>query len=229
MSLGTKILIVDDEPAIRRFLKASLETEGFQTVMAENAAQALAAVRQMKPDLVILDLGLPDQDGMEVIRQMREGGAVPIIVLSVRSDEPGKVAALDAGADDYMVKPFGVEELLARVRTALRHRLQQQGLGPVFRLRELAVDLLAHRVTVAGREIRLSRREFGLLRFFIEHAGKVLTHRQILSAVWGDQHRDDVEYLRVYVRQLRTKLGDDPANPRYFETEPGVGYRLKAE
>ena len=229
MSPATKILIVDDEPAIRRFLKASLETEGFQTVMAENAAQALAAVRQMKPDLVILDLGLPDQDGMEVIRQMREGGAVPIIVLSVRSDEPGKVAALDAGADDYMVKPFGVEELLARVRTALRHRLQQQGLGPVFRLRELAVDLLAHRVTVAGREIRLSRREFGLLRFFIEHAGKVLTHRQILSAVWGDQHRDDVEYLRVYVRQLRTKLGDDPANPRYFETEPGVGYRLKAE
>src|SRR4029453_7883894 len=146
MSPATKILIVDDEPAIRRFLKVSLETEGFQIVAVENAAQALGAVRQVKPDLMILDLGLPDLDGLEVIRQVRTGSALPIVVLSVRSDEPGKVAALDAGADDYMVKPFGVEELLARVRTALRHRLQQQGLGPVFRLRDLAVDFMAHRV-----------------------------------------------------------------------------------
>jgi two-component system, OmpR family, KDP operon response regulator KdpE len=229
MNQATKILIVDDEPAIRRFLKASLETEGFQVVAAENAAQALSAIAQAKPELMILDLGLPDLDGMDVIRQVRAGGALPIIVLSVRSDEPGKVAALDAGADDYMVKPFGVEELLARVRTALRHRLQQQGLGPIFRLRDLAIDFMAHRVTIGDAEIKLSKREFELLRLLAEHAGKVMTHRQILSAVWGEAHRDDVEYLRVYVRQLRGKLGDDPASPWLIETEPGVGYRLKSD
>ncbi|HEV8388438.1 MAG TPA: response regulator transcription factor [Dongiaceae bacterium] len=229
MSVATKILIVDDEPAIRRFLKASLETEGFQIVAVENASQALGAVAQVKPDLMILDLGLPDLDGLEVIRQVRGSSALPIVVLSVRSDEPGKVAALDAGADDYMVKPFGVEELLARVRTALRHRLQQQGLGPVFRLRDLAVDFMAHRVAIGETEVKLSKREFELLRLLAEHAGKVMTHRQILSAVWGEAHRDDVEYLRVYVRQLRHKLGDDPVAPRFIETEPGVGYRLKAE
>ena len=229
MSPATRILIVDDEPAIRRFLKASLETEGFQIVAAETAAQALKEAAQAKPDLMILDLGLPDQDGIEVIRQVRAAGALPIIVLSVRNDEPGKVAALDAGADDYMVKPFGVEELLARVRAALRHRLQQQGLGPVFRLRELAIDFMAHRVTVGEAEVKLSKREFALLRLLAEHAGKVMTHRQLLSAVWGEAHRDDVEYLRVYVRQLRAKLGDDPADPRFIETEPGVGYRLRSE
>lgn len=229
MNPTTKILIVDDEPAIRRFLKASLETEGFQIVAVETAAQALSAVTQAKPDLMILDLGLPDLDGMDVIRQVRTGGALPIIVLSVRSDEPGKVAALDAGADDYMVKPFGVEELLARVRLALRHRLQQKGLGPVFRLRELAIDFMARRVSIGDAEVKLSKREFELLRLLSEHAGKVITHRQILTSVWGEAHRDDVEYLRVYVRQLRQKLGDDPINPRFIETEPGVGYRLKAE
>ncbi|HEY1382956.1 MAG TPA: response regulator transcription factor [Dongiaceae bacterium] len=229
MNSATKILIVDDEPAIRRFLKASLETEGFQIVAVEDAAQALAAITQVKPDLMILDLGLPDLDGLDVIRQVRTSGALPIIVLSVRNDEPGKVAALDAGADDYMVKPFGVEELLARVRLALRHRLQQKGLGPVFRLRELAIDFMAHRVAIGDTEVKLSRREFELLRLLGEHAGKVMTHRQILTSVWGEAHRDDVEYLRVYVRQLRQKLGDDPVNPRFIETEPGVGYRLKAE
>ena len=227
--MSHKILIVDDEPAIRRFLKASLESEGFAIVAAETAAQALSAVAQVKPDLMILDLGLPDQDGLEVIRQVRAGSPLPILVLSVRNDEPGKVAALDAGADDYMVKPFGVEELLARVRTALRHRLQQQGLGPVFRLHDLSIDLMAHCVSIGGAEVKLSKREFALLRLLAEHAGKVMTHRQILTAVWGEAHRDDVEYLRVYVRQLRSKLGDDPAAPRFIETEPGVGYRLKAE
>lgn len=229
MTSATKILIVDDEPAIRRFLKASLETEGFQIVAVENASQALGAVAQVKPDLMILDLGLPDQDGLEVIRQVRTASALPIVVLSVRSDEPGKVAALDAGADDYMVKPFGVEELLARVRTALRHRLQQKGLGPVFRLRDLAIDFMAHRVAIGEAEIRLSKREFELLRLLAEHAGKVMTHRQILTSVWGEAHHDDVEYLRVYVRQLRQKLNDDPVSPRFIETEPGVGYRLKTE
>ncbi len=228
MNPATKILIVDDEPAIRRFLKASLESEGYQIVAAENAAQAVAAVAA-KPDLMILDLGLPDLDGLEVIRRVRAANPLPIVVLSVRDDEPGKVAALDAGADDYMVKPFGVEELLARVRAALRHRLQQQGLGPSFQFRDLAIDFLARKVTVAGAEVKLSKREFDLLRLLAEHAGKVMTHRQILTAVWGEAHRDDVEYLRVYVRQLRSKLGDDPADPHFIETEPGVGYRLKGE
>jgi two-component system KDP operon response regulator KdpE len=229
MSQGARILIVDDEPAIRRFLKASLEAQGFATDSAENAAQALAALPRLKPDLVILDLGLPDLDGLEVIRRVRATDAVPIVVLSVRNDEPGKVAALDAGADDYMVKPFGVEELLARVRAALRHRLQQKGLGPVFRAGDLAVDFLARKASMAGAELKLSKREFDLLRLLAEHVGKVMTHRQILTALWGEAHRDDVEYLRVYVRQLRAKLGDDPADPRWIETEPGVGYRLKAE
>jgi two-component system KDP operon response regulator KdpE len=225
----TKILIVDDEPAIRRFLKASLDSAGFQIVAAESAAQAMEALGHEKPDLMVLDLGLPDQDGMDVIRQVRAGSQVPIIVLSVRNDEPGKVAALDLGADDYIVKPFGVEELLARVRAALRHRLQQQGLGPTFRLGDLAIDFLARKVSIASAEVKLSKREFDLLRLLAEHAGKVMTHRQILAALWGEAHKDDVEYLRVYVRQLRAKLGDDPASPRFIETEPGVGYRLKAE
>jgi two-component system KDP operon response regulator KdpE len=229
MSQGAKILIVDDEPAIRRFLKASLETQGFQIAAAENAADAIAGLARDKPDLMILDLGLPDLDGLEVIRQVRAGNAVPIIVLSVRNDEKGKVAALDAGADDYIVKPFGVEELLARVRAALRHRLQQKGLGPRFDMGELSLDFLARKVTVAGAEVKLSKREFEVLRLLAEHAGKVMTHRQILTQIWGEAHRDDVEYLRVYVRQLRGKLGDDPAEPRFIETEPGVGYRLKAE
>ena len=225
----TKILIVDDEPAIRRFLKASLESEGFQLIAAETGAQALASVARDRPDLMVLDLGLPDLDGMDVIRQVRATNPLPIIVLSVRNDEPGKVAALDLGADDYIVKPFGVEELLARIRAALRHRLQQQGLGPNFTLGELGIDFLARKVSVAGVEIKLSKREFDLLRLLAEHAGKVMTHRQLLGALWGEAHRDDVEYLRVYVRQLRSKLGDDPADPRFIETEPGVGYRLKAE
>lgn len=224
-----KILIVDDEPAIRRFLKASLESAGFQIVAAENAAQALAALGHEKPDLMVLDLGLPDLDGMEVIKRVRADNPLPIIVLSVRNDEPGKVAALDLGADDYIVKPFGVEELLARVRAALRHRLQQQGLGPNFKLGDLGIDFLGRKVTVSDNEVKLSKREFDLLRLLAEHAGKVMTHRQVLSALWGEAHKDDVEYLRVYVRQLRAKLGDDPANPRFIETEPGVGYRLKAE
>jgi two-component system, OmpR family, KDP operon response regulator KdpE len=229
MNPAIKILVIDDEPAIRRFLKLSLEAQGFQVVPAENAASGLAAFAQTKPDLIILDLGLPDLDGIEVIRRIRQSNAVPIVILSVRNDETGKVDALDAGADDYVVKPFGVEELLARVRAALRHRLQQQGLGAIFRLKDLAVDLVARRVTVSGQEVKLSKREFDLLRLFIEHSGKVMTHRQILSAVWGEEHSEDIEYLRVYVRQLRAKLGDDPAKPHYFETELGVGYRLKAE
>lgn len=227
MSHGTRVLIVDDEPAIRRFLKSSLLAEGFVVEQAETAASALLALRQVKPDVVILDLGLPDKDGLEVIREVRTQSAVPIIVLSVRNDEAGKVAALDHGADDYITKPFGVDELLARLRAALRHRLQAQGHGPVFQTGNLRMDFLQRSVKLRDQELRLSRREYDLLRFMAEHAGKVITHQQLLTAVWGEAHRNDVEYLRVYVRQLRQKLEDDPQQPLYLQTEPGVGYRLR--
>ena len=227
MSNETRILIVDDEPAIRRFLRSSLIAAGFAVEQAETGAEALTLNRQVKPDLVILDLGLPDLDGLDVIRQLRATSAVPIIVLSVRNDEAGKVAALDNGADDYVTKPFGVEEMLARIRTALRHRLQEQGHGPVFQNGDLSIDFLQRSVKLRGTELRLSRREYDLLRFLAEHAGKVITHQQLLTAVWGEAHRNDVEYLRVYVRQLRQKLEDDPQQPVYLQTEPGVGYRLR--
>lgn len=227
MSHGTRILIVDDEPAIRRFLRSSLLAEGFAVEQAETAAGAMLALRQTKPDLVILDLGLPDKDGLDVIRDIRQISAVPIIVLSVRNDEAGKVAALDSGADDYVTKPFGVDEMLARMRTALRHRLQTQGHGPIFQNGDLSIDFLQRSVKLRGQEIRLSRREYDLLRFMAEHAGKVITHAQLLTSVWGEAHRNDVEYLRVYVRQLRQKLEDDPQQPQYLQTEPGVGYRLR--
>ncbi len=227
MTNGTRILIVDDEPAIRRFLRSSLLAAGFAVEQEETGHGALLAVRQTKPDLLILDLGLPDMDGLEVIREIRAGSSLPIIVLSVRNDESGKVAALDHGADDYVTKPFGVDELLARVRTALRHRLQQQGHGPIFQTGALSIDFLQRSVRLEGEELRLSRREYDLLRFLAEHAGKVITHQQLLTAVWGEAHRNDVEYLRVYVRQLRQKLEDDPQQPIYLQTEPGVGYRLR--
>jgi two-component system KDP operon response regulator KdpE len=227
MSHGTRILIVDDEPAIRRFLRSSLLAEGFVVEQAETAAAALLILRQTKPDLVILDLGLPDKDGLEVVRDIRAQSAVPIIILSVRNDEAGKVAALDSGADDYVTKPFGVDELLARMRTALRHRLQTQGHGPIFQTGDISIDFLQRIVKLRGAELRLSRREYDLLRFMAEHAGKVITHQQLLTAVWGEAHRSDVEYLRVYVRQLRQKLEDDPQQPAYLQTEPGVGYRLR--
>jgi two-component system KDP operon response regulator KdpE len=223
------VLLVEDETAMRRFVRASLSSHGFRLIEATTAREAQSLLPGHRPRLILLDLGLPDGDGIDLTRRIREWSQVPLIVLSARGREEDKVAALDAGADDYMVKPFGVEELLARVRTALRHRLQQQGLGPVFRLRELAVDFLARRVMIGTSEVKLSRREFDLLRLLAEHAGKVMTHRQILTAVWGEAHGQDVEYLRVYVRQLRAKLGDDPANPRFIETEPAVGYRLKSE
>jgi two-component system KDP operon response regulator KdpE len=226
MSSGPKILIVDDEPAIRRFLKSSLEAQGFAVDQAETGRGALESARRTKPDLVVLDLGLPDIDGLNVIAEIRKFSPVPIIVLSVRNDETGKVAALDGGADDYIVKPFGMDELMARVRTALRHRLQEIGRGPVFRSGKLTVDFLRRIVSVDTAEVKLSKKEYEVLRLLAENAGKVMTHQQILSAVWGEAHRQDVEYLRVYVRQLRQKLQDDPLAPTLIQTEPGVGYRL---
>jgi two-component system KDP operon response regulator KdpE len=221
------VLVVDDEPAIRRFLKASLGTQGFDIVEAQDAAGALAQMARSAIDVLVLDLGLPDMDGLEVIRKLRdEGSAVPIVVLSSRSDEVAKVRALDLGADDYVTKPFGVDELLARVRAALRHRLQQQGERPIFRVGDLSVDLVRRIVTVRDAEVKLTPREYDLLRVLVAHAGKVLTHRFLLREVWGSE--TDVAYLRIYIRTLRQKLESDPDRPQLILTEQGVGYRLRA-
>ncbi len=226
-SAAMRVLVVDDEPAILRFLRAGLGSQGYGVVEAKTAAEALAAVRRKAADLVVLDLGLPDRDGLDLIPALRAADAgLPIIVLSSRSDERAKVAALDSGADDYVTKPFGMEELLARIRAADRHRLAQQGELPVFRSRGLAVDLVRRIVTVRGEEIKLSPREWDLLRLLIAHAGKVLTHRFLLREVWGGE--TDVQYLRIYVRALRQKIEMDPERPQLLLTETGVGYRLRA-
>lgn len=229
MSAQTHILVVDDEPQIRRFLRTSLGAQGYRLSEAASGAEALARAAKDEPDLVILDLGLPDGDGFSVIERLREKSQVPIIVLSVRNDERGKVHALDLGADDYVTKPFGMEELVARIRAAMRHRLQAQGEAPVFRSGDLAVDLVRRIVTVGDRKVKLSAREYDLLRILVMHAGKVLTHGFLLREVWGPAHTEDVQYLRVYVRQLREKLEADPTIPRHILTETGVGYRLRAE
>ncbi|MGH6890137.1 MAG: response regulator [Rhizomicrobium sp.] len=222
-----RVLIVDDEPPIRRFLRTSLSAEGYQVSEAEDAASARDVLRRNVVDVVVLDLGLPGADGFELIREMRESGsAVPIVVLSSRSDEAGKVHALDLGADDYVTKPFGMDELLARLRAALRHRLQQQGERPVFRVGNLEVDLVRRLVTLGDREVKLTPREYELLRTLVAHAGKVLTHRFLLHEVWGTE--TDVAYLRIYIRTLRQKLEDDRDRPQLILTEQGVGYRLKA-
>jgi two-component system KDP operon response regulator KdpE len=224
-----KVLAVDDEPAIRRLLKTSLRPHGYEVVEAENGVAALAELRTERLDLVILDLGLPDMDGLDVIRAVRAESQVPIIVLSIRNDDRGKVLALDLGADDYVVKPFSIEELLARIRAALRHRLQEQGTLPVFECGEMKVDLVRRLVTLGGNEVHLSRKEYDILAFLVTHAGRVVTHQQLLRAVWGTPYAEEVQYVRVYMRQLRQKIEDNPTRPRYLLTEPGVGYRLAAE
>jgi len=221
-----RVLAIDDEPAIRRFLRTSLRAEGYDIIEAETAEAGLAEIRRRAPDLVMLDLGLPGMDGIEMIRRLREGGStVPIIVLTSRTDEAGKVEALDLGADDYVTKPFGMDELLARIRAALRHRLQQEGERPLFHSGDLAVDLVRRIVTVRGAEVKLSPREYDILRLLIRHAGKVLTHRMLLKEVWGGDA--DVQYLRIYIRQLRQKIEPDPERPTHILTETGVGYRLR--
>jgi two-component system KDP operon response regulator KdpE len=227
MTETLRVLIVDDEPQIRRFLRVSLSAEGMQVFEAASLAEAQSALRSDKPDLMILDLGLPDGDGLELIPKVRAQSTLPIIVLSVRDDETGKVRALDAGADDYLTKPFGTAELLARIRAALRHRLLAAGAQPVVETGELKVDLTLRRVWLAGEELKLSRKEYAILEVLAKHAGRVVTQPQILREVWGKVHEDDTQYLRVYVGQLRQKLGDDAAAPKYLLTEPGVGYRLK--
>ena len=225
MGDAATILVVDDEPAIRRFIRNTLAVHGFRVVEADSAASGLAAVRHHKPDLVILDLGLPDRDGIEVIRELRAASALPIVVLSSRGDEQAKVAALDLGADDYVTKPFGMEELLARIRTALRHQLQVQGERPIFNLGDLSVDLVRRIVKRSGEEVKLSPKEYELLRILVQHAGKVLTHKFLLNQLWSAPV--DPQYLRVYVRQLRDKIEADPSRPHYILTETGIGYRLR--
>ncbi len=227
MTKDLRVLVVDDEPAIRRFLRASLSAQGYQVIEAQTAQGARELFRRNTPDVVVLDLGLPDGDGLDIIKELRDAGsAAPIIVLSSRTDEAGKVRALDLGADDYVTKPFGVEELLARLRAALRHRLQQQGEKPVFKSGDLTVDLVRRIITVRGAEVKLSPREYDLLRLLVMHAGKVLTHRFILREVWGTE--TDVQYLRIYIRALRQKIEADPDRPQLIVTEQGVGYRLRA-
>jgi two-component system KDP operon response regulator KdpE len=228
MTTPVHILVVDDEPQIRRFLRTSLSAQGYRLSEVASAAEAVAAARTEHPDLVVLDLGLPDGDGYGVIEKLRAVSQIPIIVLSVRSDEQGKVRALDLGADDYVTKPFGMEELIARIRAALRHRLQTQGEAPVFRSGNLAVDLVRRIVSISGKDVKLSAKEYDLLRILIAHAGKVLTHGFLLKEVWGPAHVEDVQYLRVYIRQLREKLESDPTRPEIIRTETGVGYRMRA-
>ena len=220
-----RILVVNDEPPIRRLLRTALGAQGYRVEESEDGEAALDFLKRNPVDLVILDLGLPGLDGLDVVRQLRgQANAVPIIILSSRDDEAGKVAALDHGADDYVSKPFGMEELSARIRAALRHRLQQEGEKPVFRSGGLSVDLVRRIVTVAGAEVKLTPREYDLLRLLVTHAGKVLTHKMILRNVWGGE--TDVQYLRIYIRTLRQKLEADPEKPSLILTEQGVGYRL---
>ena len=225
------ILVIEDEPQIRRFLRATLTNHGYKMVEAATAQEGLMQATSRLPDLVILDLGLPDMDGVEVARRLREWSTAPIVVLSVRDRENDKIAALDAGADDYLTKPFGVGELLARIRVALRHSAQispEPG-DPVFKTGDLQVDIARRQVLLNGAEIHLTPIEYKLLMVLIRHAEKVVTHQQLLKEVWGPACTTETHYLRVYMGQLRRKLEADPARPRYLITEPGVGYRLKVE
>lgn len=224
------IVLIEDEPQIRRFLRATLTGQGYRLFEAGTAADGLVEVASRQPDVVIIDLGLPDLDGLEVIRRLREWSKVPVIVLSARGQERDKVGALDAGADDYVSKPFSAGELLARVRVALRHAAgAAHEESAAFTVGELQVDLLRRHVTVAGTEVRLTPIEYKLLATLVRYAGRVVTHQQLLRDVWGPSHDDQSHYVRVYMAHLRHKIEAQPARPRYLLTEPGVGYRLAAE
>jgi two-component system, OmpR family, KDP operon response regulator KdpE len=220
-----KVLVIDDEPPIRKLLRMGLTSQGYNIVEASNGKAALELMREA-PDLIILDLGLPDIQGHELLRTIRaRDESVPVVVLSSRGDEAGKVQALDLGADDYVTKPFGMNELLARMRAALRHQLHVQGERPIFGVGDLSVDLVRRIVKVGQKEVKLSPKEYDLLRILVQHAGKVLTHKFLLGELWDDL--TDAQYLRVYVRQLRQKIEADPERPQYVLTETGVGYRLR--
>lgn len=222
---GLQALVVDDEIQIRRFLRISLEANGYEVHEVDNGHDALNEIGIRRPDLVILDLGLPDMNGIAVIKRLREWTQTPIIVLSVRDSDEDKIAALDAGADDYLTKPFSVGELLARLRVAQRHSLPEAD-EAIFQSGGLQVDLSRRIVTANGQEVKLTPTEYALLRLMIQHVGKVLTHRQLLREVWGPEYSEETHYLRVYIAQLRQKIETDPARPQIILTEPGVGYRL---
>jgi two-component system, OmpR family, KDP operon response regulator KdpE len=223
---AVKVLVIDDEPPIRKLLRMGLSTQGYEVIEASNGRTALEQLAQ-QPALIILDLGLPDIQGHELLRTIRaRNDSVPVVVLSSRGDEAGKVQALDLGADDYVTKPFGMDELLARMRAALRHQLQVQGERPLFHSGDLSVDLVRRMVKLGDRDIKLSPKEYDLLRVLVQHAGKVLTHRFLLKELWSEL--TDAQYLRVYVRQLRQKIEADPERPHFVLTETGIGYRLRA-
>jgi two-component system KDP operon response regulator KdpE len=226
MTNKIRALVVDDEAAILRFLRPTFHANNYELMSARTIAEATKRIAADTPDIVVLDLGLPDGDGKDVIRQVRQWSEVPIIVLSARDREAEKIEALDLGADDFVNKPFGVGELLARMRTALRHRMERDAQIPVLRTADLKIDSVRHRVMRSGVEVRLTPKEFELLSFLARHVGKVVTHRQILAAVWGPAHGADTQYLRVYIGQLRQKIERDPGDPRIIITEPGIGYRI---
>ncbi|HEY3320535.1 MAG TPA: response regulator [Planctomycetota bacterium] len=221
------VLVIEDEPQIRRFLRATLGSEGYVLLEAETGGAALREASSTPPDLVLLDLGLPDMDGLEIIRALREWTQVPIIIISARGQEADKVAGLDAGADDYLTKPFGVSELMARIRVAMRHASRTDEESPVFESGPLKVDLGLRQVFVDKDEVRLTPLEFKLMAVMVKHAGKVLTHRHLLKEVWGPGCAEDINYLRVFMHQLRRKIEAEPANPKHLITEAGVGYRLR--
>jgi two-component system KDP operon response regulator KdpE len=220
------VLIVEDESPIRRFLRASLSAHGYAVFEAATGAEALDAMTTARPDIVILDLGLPDVDGVEVTTRLREWSATPVVILSVRNDEAEKIRALDAGADDYLTKPFGIGELLARLRVALRHRTPESA-SATLTTGELVVDLARRLVTLAGKPVQLTPTEYDILRVLITHAGMVLTHRQLLREVWGDRYELEAHLLRVNISNLRRKIEPEPAQPQFILNEPGVGYRLR--
>jgi len=226
MTSGARILIIDDETPIRRFLRVALEADGHSVTEAATARAGIDAVALENPAAVILDLGLPDADGITVLRAIREWSQVPVLVLSVRADEAGKVAALDAGAQDYVVKPFGIQELLARLRSLLRDHAKDGQHLSLIEIADLRIDAAAHSVEKAGVAVKLTRKEFDLLWMLASQAGRLVTQDMILRTIWGPAHADDSQYLRVYIRQLRAKIGDEATNPRYIFTEPGLGYRF---
>jgi two-component system, OmpR family, KDP operon response regulator KdpE len=226
VSSKIRALVVDDEAAILRFLRPALVASNYEVASAGTVADATKTIATSVPDIVVLDLGLPDGDGREVIRQVRGWSDVPIIVLSARDRETDKIEALDLGADDFVNKPFSVGELMARMRTALRHRIQRRAETPVVKVGDVEIDNVRHRVTRAGQEVKLSPKEFDLLSFLARHAGMVVTHKQILAAVWGAAHTEDTQYLRVYVGHLRQKIETNPDDPHVIVTEPGIGYRV---
>jgi two-component system KDP operon response regulator KdpE len=225
VTVTARILIIDDEAPIRRFLRVALEAEGFGVIEAANARDGLAMAARETPALVVLDLGLPDADGLTVLRDLRGWSQVPVLILSIRADETGKVQALDAGAQDYVVKPFGVRELLARVRGLLRDR-GSEAAPSVLTIGPLMIDAANHSASMGGKPVHLTRREFDLLWMLASHRGRLVTQDMILKAIWGPAHAEDSQYLRVYIRQLRQKLGDDATNPQFIATEPGIGYRF---